>query len=112
MAWLLREGEVLASVDVARAPYQRVLQMSRRDSDSDAAACLLVPNFGVIHSLFSSGYLDIAQLDEAFVVTKVRSLRPNRVAIARWSKGSALLASSGAFERWRIAVGDHLVVKQ
>lgn len=108
MAWLLRQGEVLASLEVAVSLAERARQMAGRRSGCTA---LLVRAPGA-HSLGAPDGIDVAYLDGELVVVATLSLRPHRLAMPRLGSRQLLEAPSGAFERWRLAPGDHLEVKE
>ncbi len=109
MAWLLRKGEVLASLEVAATPAERVRQMAGRPAESGA---LLLRNTRSAHSLRSSGGLDVAWLGEDLVVLSTASLHPNRIGLPRKRARHLLEAPAGAFERWHLRPGDALEVEE
>ena len=109
MAWLLRRGEVLASLEIASTPAERVQQMAGRAPDCNA---LLVRDVRSAHSLRSRRQLDVAWLDEDLVVLAVTTLSPNRLCLPRRAARHVLEAPGGAFERWHLAPGDELEVKE
>jgi hypothetical protein len=98
--------EVLASLEVGGRPTERVLGPAR-NSLEDAALLIHQP---VALSLRFGGPLEVALLDDQLVVLARRELGPLRpVAVARGCR-VVLFAERGAFDRWRLQVGDRLEV--
>lgn len=108
MAWLVRDGEVLASVDVAEGFGARLRGLLGRDGIEGA---LLLRPARSVHSLGMRFALDVAFLDEGGTVIEVCRLRPNRVTRTRWRARQVLEAEAGAFTRWRLVAGDRLEVR-
>lgn len=108
MAWLLREGEVLASLELADGLVARARGLIGRDGCTGA---LLLRRTRAVHSVGMRFSLDVAFLDRELTVLGVARLPPWRVA--RWRPGTraVLEAEAGAFERWRLRPGDRLEVK-
>ncbi len=106
MPWLLRDGEVLASLEVAdtRAARRRGL-LGRRGIDG---AMLLVPARSV-HSIGMRFALDVAWCDRDLTVLRTTHLARHRMTRPVPRAHAVLEAEAGSFARWRLAVGDHLV---
>ena len=109
MAWLTRDGEVLASLEVAESPGARLVGLAGRDRLE--GALLLSPPPLVLHTIGLSYAFDVAFCDADLQVLSTISLARWRVALPRRHARRVVLAEAGAFERWRLAVGDHLEVK-
>lgn len=109
MAWLLRDGDVLASLEVARTAVERCRQMAGRQP---GCAALLVERARGAHSLGAGGPIDVAYLDVSLRVIATTSLKANRIGIWRPGTRSVLEAPSGAFGRWGLCAGDHLEVRK
>jgi uncharacterized membrane protein (UPF0127 family) len=109
MAWLLRRGEVLASVDVPTSVAARARGLAGRRAD---VAALLLEHRRWAHSLAAPGALDLAFLDRDLVVVASLSLAKNRIARPRLGARHVLLAPSGAFDRWMLRPGDRLERKE
>ena len=105
MAWLLRDGEVLASLEVAdtRAARRRGL-LGRSSFDG---ALLLVPAKSV-HSLRMRFPIDVAWCDKDLVVLRVARLGRHRLTRPVGRAHAVLEAEAGAFARWNLTVGDQL----
>ena len=104
-AWLVRDGEVLASVDVAERFGARLKGLLGRDHVEGA---LLLRPAKSVHSIGMRFSIDVAFLDGDGVVVDVVQLHPNRLTRTRWRSKAVLEAEAGAFERWHLRVGDRL----
>ena len=108
MAWLLREGEVLASLEVAvtrRARRRGLLGRDRVDG-----ALLLRPARSV-HTVGMRFPIDVAYCDRDLVVLRTVRMGRHRVGMPRIRAACVIEAPAGAFDRWRLVVGDQLEVK-
>jgi uncharacterized protein len=108
MPWLLRDGDVLASVEVARGGRGRAKGLLGRDGLE--GALLLKPAMSV-HTIGMRFALDIAYLDGDLTVLAVTRMPPWRIGRPRFSARAVLEAEAGSFERWKLAVGDELELK-
>ena len=108
MAWLIREGEVLASLEVASTAASRGRGLLGRDHL--AGALLLRPAMSV-HTLGMRFDLDVAFCDADLVVLEVIRMRRWRLGRPRPKARAVIEAEAGAFERWRLRAGDELEVK-
>ena len=111
MAWLLREGEVLATLEVAETPGDRMRGLVGRPEPEGA---LLLRRPLLLHTIGVDFGVDAAFCNPEMKVTDITRLRRFRIALPRPSRGGRIVvvASEGAFERWRLAVGDRLEVKR
>src|SRR2546423_8521274 len=110
MSWLMREGEVLAAVEVAESRKARRKGLLGRDG-VDGALLLQPARLGV-HSFRMRFPLDVAFCDRDFVVRRVVCLRPWRITRPSPFAPCVIEAEAGAFERWRLLPGDHLEIKE
>lgn len=108
MAWLLREGEVLATLEVASNRSQRLKGLLGRDGIE--GALLLEPGRSV-HTLGMHFPIDVAFCSPDLVVIGMVAMSPWRVSLPRRGCRCVIEAPLGAFERWRLACGDQLEVK-
>lgn len=109
MSWLLRDGEVLASLEVADDVRSRSRGLMGRDTFD--GAILLKPAMQV-HTLGMRFPIDVAYLDrELRVVAIVRGMRPRRLGRPRFGARCVVEAEAGCFERWGLRVGDALEVQ-
>jgi hypothetical protein len=104
----MRDGDVLAAVEDPRKGWRRTLQ-----------GALVLPRPMMVHTLIEAVALDVAwcgpvTLDAeqpGFEVKRITALSPRRVARPYLRSGTVLVAPGGAFERWRLQVGDRLEVR-
>ena len=109
MAWLLREGEVLATLEVAGSLRDRVKGLMGRDHYE--GALLLRPAHSV-HTVGMRFPIDVAFVDgEGRVVATVTMAR-HRPGRPRFAARLVVEAEAGAFERWGLRVGDVIEVKR
>lgn len=109
MAWLLRDGEVLASVEVmaSRAARMRGL-IGRRSLEG---AVLLRPARAV-HTVGVRFPLDVAFCDsDLVVVDTLEAMPPGRITVPRLRAQCVLEAEAGSLARWGVHRGDQLELK-
>ena len=110
MAWLLREGEVLAALEIADSRKARRKGLVGRDGIDGA---LLLPSARMgVHSFGMRFPLDVAFCDRDMVVRRVMCLKPVRMTRPSFSAPCVIEAEAGAFERWSLSLGDHLEIKE
>jgi hypothetical protein len=109
MPWLLREGEVLASLEVARSRRDRMQGLLGRDGIEGA---LLIEPARSVHTVGMRFPVDVAFLDADLHVLKVVRMARHRVARPVLRARSVLEAEAGAFGRWELRPGDRLEVKE
>ena len=97
--WLVRDGRVLASVEVARSTSARLRGLLGRSGID--GAILLTPARSV-HTIGMKFPIDVALLDADNVVIKTLSLRKHRITAPMWRARSVLEAEAG--EDFRSAV--------
>jgi uncharacterized protein len=109
MAWLLRDGEVLASLEVARTRSERRRGLLGRDGIEGA---LLLEPAKSVHTIGMRFPIDVAFCDEEMVVLRVVRLARHRVALPMWKAHAVIEAQAGCFARWELRPGDQLEVKE
>jgi hypothetical protein len=111
MSWLVRDGDVLATLDEATSAPDRLRGLWHRPPPE--GALLLRPPL-VLHTVGLPYAVDVAFCDGGtdgrMAVTETVRLPPFRVARPRLGTKMLVVAADGAFERWRLAVGDELEV--
>ena len=108
MAWLLRNGDVLASAEIAdRASKRRTGLLGR---DRVEGAFVLRP-CRQVHTLGMRVPLDVAFCDVRGRVLHTCSLAPWRLSRVVWRSAFVVEAEAGAFERWALAPGDRVEVR-
>jgi hypothetical protein len=109
MPWLLRDDDVLAFIEDRRKGWRVSLQ---------GAVVLHCPS--LMPTFTSKQALDLAwcsqlgagQDGRRLKVRKIASISPHRVAGPRLRSGLLLVARAGAFERWKLQVGDQLEIHE
>ncbi len=109
MAWLVCDGRVLATVEVADSVGTRTRGLLGRDGIE--GAILLAPARSV-HTVRMRFAIDVAFLDAERRVLHVSTLRPNRFSRVVWRSRSVVEAEAGSLERWGLAVGDVVEIRE
>jgi hypothetical protein len=107
MSWLLRDGDVLATVEDRRRGWQASLQ-----------GALVLRGPALVHTLTPSQAraLDVARCvpdggDRTLRVRRISVVARRRVSVPHLGSGGLVVAPAGTFERWRLQVGDRLEVR-
>ena len=108
MSWLLRDGDVLATAEVADGLAQRSKGLLGRSGYEGA---MVLPRTRSVHTMGMRFPIDVAFCDKELVVVGVTRLRPWRVSVPRRGGRSVVEAEAGAFERWGLKVGDKLELR-
>ena len=109
MGWLLRDGDVLAALEARRSGWANSLE---------GAVVLASP--AVVHTLGAANGLDLAWCaqvktetgESRLEVRRVVCVSGRRLARPRLAPGAIVAAGPGAFDRWRLQVGDQLEVRE
>ncbi len=107
MAWLVRNGEVLASLEVASRRGERRRGLLGREGITGGLA---LPSTRWVHSLGMRFPIDVGFVDEADLVVDMVEMQPWRMARPRLQCAWILEAEAGAFERWQLQRGDRLEI--
>jgi uncharacterized membrane protein (UPF0127 family) len=99
VAWLLRDGEVLASLEVADGRRARARGLLGREGVDS------------VHTVGMRFPIDVAFCDAELRVIRVVTMRRFRVSRPVWRSRAVVEAEAGAFARWRLQPGDQLEVK-
>jgi hypothetical protein len=108
---LLRNGEVLAALEVASSRRARRHGLLGRDGVGGA---LLLDRTRSVHTIGMRFAIDVAYCGRGpggLIVLDARSMVPGRIGWPRLRARCVLEAEAGAFERWGLAVGDVLETK-
>lgn len=108
MAWLVRDGEVLSSLEMAESKSARARGLLGRDGIDGA---LMIPRTRSVHSFGMRFDIDVAFLDAENRVVKVTTLRRHRVTAPVFSARCVVEAEAGSFREWGLACGDELEVR-
>lgn len=108
MAWLLRDGEVLASLEVT--PSRRARARGLLGRDKIDGALMLSPSRAV-HTLGMRFAIDVAFCDGDLRVLRIVTMPRHRLSRPVWRARSVIEAEAGTFARWNLRPGDQLEVK-
>ncbi len=108
MSWLLRDGDVLATAEVAEGLAQRSKGLLGRTSYEGA---LVLPRTRSVHTVGMRFPIDVAFCDKDMVVVGMTTLRPWRMSVPRRRARAVVEAQAGAFERWGLRTGDRLELR-
>lgn len=108
MGWLVRDNEVLASLEVAEGRAARRRGLLGR-SEFDGA--LLFEHTRSVHSIGMRFPIDVAFCDRHLLVVKTMRVEPHRITLPVLRAHHVLEAEAGSFARWGLCVGDRLEVR-
>ena len=112
MGWLVRDGDVLASAEVARGVRERAQGLlGRRDAAAVTGVLVLRP-CRQIHTVGMRFAIDVAFCDRRGVVLRTATVPPWRVTRPVWRAGFVVEAAAGSFDRWHLRAGDTIEVKE
>ncbi|MGI8662186.1 MAG: DUF192 domain-containing protein [Acidimicrobiales bacterium] len=106
--WLVRDGDVLATLEVADSARGRSKGLLGRDGIEGA---LLLRPARSVHTIGMRFPIDVAFLDGALAVLATVTMRPGRIGMPRLGARAVIEAEAGAFARWSLRVGDQLEIK-
>jgi len=107
-SWLVLDGHVLASLEVAETWRGRSRGLLGRDGID--GAILLRPARSV-HTFRMRFPIDVAHVDAELHVLHVCTMRPNRLGAPVWRSRAVIECEAGALARWGVEVGDQLEVR-
>lgn len=108
MPWLLRDGEVLAALEVAEGFTGRSRGLLGREGIEGA---LLIKPARSVHTVGMRFPIDVAFCDRDMTVVATVTMRRFRLSRPRLKARCVVEAEAGAFERWSLRPGDHLEIK-
>ena len=114
MAWLVRDGEVLATLEVADSGRARQVGLLGRDGIEGA---LLLRPCRSVHTLGMRFPIDVAFCCETVKggpelrVLATVTMPRYRLGLPRPRARCVIEAEAGAFDRWRLRPGDVVQVK-
>jgi uncharacterized membrane protein (UPF0127 family) len=110
MSWLVRDGDVLASAEVARRARERAIGLLGRTAEEMTGALVLRP-CRQVHTIGMRFPIDVAFCGRDGVVLRTVTVPPWRVTRLVWRSGFVVEAAAGAFDRWQLRPGDTVEVK-
>ena len=108
MAWLVRDGEVLSSLEVVNSRRARARGLLGREGIEGA---MLLPGTRSVHTFGMRFDIDVAFLDSKWRVVKVATLSRGRVTRPVWRARVAIEAEAGSFREWGLSCGDELEIR-
>jgi uncharacterized membrane protein (UPF0127 family) len=108
MAWLLRDGQVLASLELASTARSRARGLLGRDGVD--GAMLLRPARSV-HTLRMRFPIDVAFCDDDLVVLRMVTMARNRIGRPVRRARCVIEAEAGTFAHWNLQPGDQLEIQ-
>lgn len=109
MAWLVHEGEVLASLEVATTAAERRRGLLGRD---ELEGALLLKPARMVHTVRMRFPIDVIFCDADLCVLEIVTMVPNRLGVPRWKAGAVIEAPAGAAAGWNLRRGVQLDVKE
>ena len=108
MSWLVRDGDVLATAEVAHTARGRRRGLLGRDSHEGA---LVLRPCRHVHTAGMRFPIDVAFCDAEGVVLRTVTLAPWRLSPYVRRAAFVVEAEAGAFDRWRLQAGDRLELR-
>lgn len=109
MAWLVSEARVLASLEIADSRADRRRGLVGRSTFEGA---MLIQPTRSVHTLGMRFPIDVAFCDEDLVVLRTKCVRPHRLPMPPRRTRAIVEAEAGSFERWKLATGDRLEIRE
>lgn len=108
VAWLVSDGNVLASAEVATGRAAKRRGLLRRDGMEGA---LVIEQCRWIHTIGMRFALDIAYLDADGTVIKTIRMHRHRLGAPVRAATTVVEAEAGAFARWGLHVGQTIELR-
>ena len=107
-AWLVTEGRVLASADIAN---DRASRRKGLCGQTHIEGAFVIPNCRWVHTFGMRVAIDIAYLDADGNVIKTAQMSKLRLGAPVRNARTVVEAEKGAFARWGISVGNKIEVR-
>lgn len=107
--WLVRDGRVLASLEIPRTRRGKARGLIGRTGIE--GAMLLRPARSV-HSFGMRFDLDIAFVDGDGVVVRTLRLHRHRITPPVWRARAVVEAEAGTFGQWDLSIGDEIEIRE
>lgn len=108
MAWLVRDGTVLASLEVLDTRTKRAKGLLGETSVDGA---VMLPKTRSVHSFGMRMEIDVAFCNDDMEVVRVLRLKRFRVTRPAMKAACVIEAEAGAFAHWELTVGDCLEIR-
>jgi uncharacterized membrane protein (UPF0127 family) len=109
--WLLRDGDVVCALELAETGPERRSGLRARGAERGAGAVHL-SGVWAVHGVGLPDAVDLAFLADDLTVVRVTRLAPWRISLCPRRIRRVLHAEAGAFERWGVAPGDQLEIRE
>ncbi len=106
--WLVRNGVVLASLEVPHTRRGRARGLLGRDGLDGA---ILIDPARSVHTIGMRFPIDVAVLDVDSIVVKTMTMKRHRVSMPVRGGRAVLEAEAGTFRHWGLTVGDQLEIR-
>jgi hypothetical protein len=107
--WLVSNGNVLASAELATSHTDRGKGLLGRDG---VAGALVLDRTRWVHTIGMKFPIDVAHLDGEGMVLRVTHMAPNRIGSYVHAAARVVEAEAGAFERWGLKPGDRVELRE
>ncbi|CAB4866756.1 MAG: DUF192 domain-containing protein [Actinobacteria bacterium] len=107
-AWLVTDGRVLASADIANDRASRRKGLS---GQTHIEGAFVIPNCRWVHTFGMRVAIDVAYLNADGNVIKTVQMSKMRLGVPVWHARTVIEAEKGAFARWAINVGNKIEVR-
>ena len=105
----MRDGEVLAALEIAESRQERMQGLLDREGIDGA---ILIRPARSVHSVGMQFTLDVAVCDKDLLVLRTLCLRPGRLTRPSLRGCCVIEAEMGAFDRWKLRPGDRLEIQE
>jgi uncharacterized protein len=105
----MRDGEVLAALEVTESREERMVGLLNRDGIEGA---ILIRPARSVHSVGMAFHLDVAFCTSDLRVVRTICLKPGRMTRPSLKGRCVIEAESGAFDRWKLRPGDRLEIRE
>jgi uncharacterized protein len=109
VAWLVSDGRVIASLEVAESMRSRTRGLLGRTGIDGA---IYLEHTRWVHTVGMRFALDVAYLDRDGIVLRVERLGRQRVGRPVPKARSVVEAEAGAFGRWGVHIGQKLEIRR
>ena len=108
LAWLVTDGRVLASANIAN---ERASRRKGLSGQTHIEGAFVIPNCRWVHTFGMRVPIDIAYLVADGNVIKTVQMSKMRLGAPVWNARTVVEAQKGAFARWGINVGNKIEVR-